>query len=201
MNTRFDENDPRLDVLDEKLAQLETSAQPDRDLWPRVDAAMSGQGAAPPASSWRYASLAATVILGAMAAVFMLTGEQSDQPSIADERGPTQPADVGVDIGDLPPVDRPRARLTSYPGEAYDAARMEELVSLREQIQNLPPEQREIVEANLATIHKALAEIDAALANDPDSPALRHLLVTTYQRELETMNKVSRIAESVRTDL
>ena len=194
-----DINDPRLDKLDEALARVPTHAAPERDLWPAIAAAIDAPQASAP-GAWRLASLAATIMLGALAAFYLLPSEPDvAMPVIAEETGSVdEPAMLEPE---LPAFDAPAMMLTSYPGEAYGIAREEKLEGLREQIENLPPDQRQIVETNLATIRKALADIDAALADDPDSKALKELLVKTYQQELNTIDNVSRITQSARIDL
>ncbi|MEM1263879.1 MAG: hypothetical protein AAGH76_15885 [Pseudomonadota bacterium] len=189
-------HDPTLDVLDEKLAQLDTSVLPERDLWPAISAEINAESEAS-TSTWRVMSIAATVVLGLVASVLLLKTDQdaaNEAPAVA--RDTTSPVEAPPFAFDLPTV-----QLTSYPGDAYSDAREDELAELESRIQSLPPEQRAIVETNLATIREALADIDAALLDDPESTALKELLVKTYQRELETINKVSRIADSVRVDL
>ena len=196
MNETDPDSRARMERLDEQLAQLETSAVPERDLWPGIVAGVE-ERPANPTNGWRLVSLAATVMIGALAAVYLLPGGDPAEPTVAENTdNPAAP------VAELPfAVDAPATQLTSYPGEAYGVARNEGLAELRERIQSLPPEQRAIVETNLATIRKALTDIDTALADDPDSKALKELLVKTYQRELDTINNVSRIAQSVRVDL
>ncbi len=190
--------DPRLDAVDERLATLATSELPERDLWAGIKAGIV-EPEETGINGWGLASLAATIMLGIAAGFWLLPG--ADQAGQSDAPLAATPSVDTAEPTSVFEFSAPAAVLTSYPGEAYGVARSEGLADLEDQLDSLPPAQRTIVTENLATIQKALAEIDAALAEDPDSKALKELLLKTYQQELETVNKVNRIAESVRIDL
>ena len=66
----------------------------------------------------------------------------------------------------------------------------------RSGLESLPPETREMVEANLRQIHESLAQIHAALAEDPGNLTLHRLLAGTYQQEIELISTIGTMTPS-----
>ncbi len=181
--------------LDEMLGQLRKQAAPERDLWPDIQARLEEPEKGE--SQWRYYAAAAALCLALMAGYKATDSTESPVPAVVENNTPayTVPNNAPVQLP------TPVARLSSYPGASYHLARDTELHELEVHIKRLPETQQQVVRDNLATIHKALAEIDAALADDPDNRVLKDLLLQTYQRELSTINRVNRISGSLRKDL
>jgi hypothetical protein len=60
----------------------------------------------------------------------------------------------------------------------------------------MPPSARQKLEANLAEMHRAVAEINAALARQPGNPLLEELLLNTYQDELGVLASVKQLTST-----
>ena len=73
-----------------------------------------------------------------------------------------------------------------------DARRDVEL-RLTERLEQLPPATRLDVTTNLQTIRSAIADINAALASEPDNALLQQLLLSSYSQELALMRRVNDI--------
>jgi hypothetical protein len=79
-------------------------------------------------------------------------------------------------------------------GPGYLATRRVLLRELEARIDRLPPEAQKSLEHNLAELHRASAEINAALALKPGDPLLEELLLNTYQDELAVLASVNQMA-------
>ena len=77
---------------------------------------------------------------------------------------------------------------------AHGAAKEELQSAFEERKQALPPETAEPLARDLNLIESAIAEIGAALANDPDNESLKQMLVATYRNELKLLKRALRIA-------
>ena len=172
-----------------KAAKLSTAVTPERDLWPGIEQAIT----APPRrerSMWNTAWAQA-------AAVVLLVGGSS---------GLTYLAMTADEDATVPGVSSPQA-LTFEPvagsfgsqynlGPDYLDARRVVSNNLDEQLDRLSPEAREAVQHNMATIQKAIADINLALAEDPDNVLLQQLLIDTYHDELALMRRVDGISNA-----
>ncbi len=65
-----------------------------------------------------------------------------------------------------------------------------------EQRDKLPSEVAEPVDENLGVIESAIADILAALANDPDNESLKQMLIATYRNELKLLRKALNLSEN-----
>jgi hypothetical protein len=61
--------------------------------------------------------------------------------------------------------------------------------------QHLPPETMAIVQRNLAIIDVAIAELEAALEQDPGNQELARMLVSTHRKKAELVERAVRAAE------
>ena len=75
----------------------------------------------------------------------------------------------------------------------YVAARSQLASTLQARIERMPPSARQKLEANLAEMHRAANEINAALAQQPGDPLLEELLLSTYQDELAVLANVNQL--------
>ena len=88
-------------------------------------------------------------------------------------------------------------------GPRYQRARQLLTRDLDRQLEALPEETRALVERNLGQMRAALAEINEALAQDPNNVLLQQLLLAAYQDELAVLMDVNRLARTLptRTDI
>ncbi len=151
---------------------LPNERTPERDLWngiqERLDADKARSSSIVP-GPWMG------VMLAAAAAVFLLT-----VPPLIFERAQT--------VDDSPP----HVAAPAGPGEDYRDAKEALLAVLEERRGDIPQETLDTVTENLAIIETAVAEIELALADDPDNPALERLLAAAYHGELELLQRAVR---------
>jgi hypothetical protein len=167
------------DALERRLRGLPAELPPARDLWAGIEARIRAGEAEqrPPASrpTWRPVALAASV---ALVAVLVTT--------LVRDRGPESPAPASV-------ADTATFGPGHDLGSGYHAARAGLIDDLERRLDRLSPEARETVRENLATIRRAAAEIDAALAGDPANALLQQQLLAAYQDELTVLANMQRV--------
>jgi len=179
MNTGHDEPGGRLDSA---LARLPKAIEPSRDLWPAIEAGLESRTARP-RQSWGWL---------AAAGVLVAVGSSLITATLLREGRP-EPAQVAAAVGEAPVVPAafgPVGRM----GPGYLATRRVLLRELEARIDRLPPEAQKSLERNLAELHRASAEINAALALKPGDPLLEELLLNTYQDELAVLASVNQLA-------
>jgi len=180
------------DELMAKAARLATEVRPARDLWPGIEQAIRAQTApsTPRRPAWQtvWARAAAVVLLvGGSSGITwyaMKGGDETTIPSVADV-GPLVFERASADFGG-------RYNL----GPDYTDARRLLAGNFEEQLATLSPESREEVLTNMETIHKAIDDINSALAEDPDNVLLQQLLLNTYRDELAVMRQVDVISNA-----
>jgi anti-sigma factor RsiW len=74
---------------------------------------------------------------------------------------------------------------------AYEAEATALLNQLELQRAILPPEARSSVDHDLRVIDDAIAEAKAALVRDPNNPAIRRLLASSYRQKVELLKRAS----------
>jgi len=168
--------------LDAALDALPRSVEPERDLWPAIEARLdSRDGHA--GRRWLWPA-AAAVLLVVGSSLITATLLRDDEPLVARRA----PADGPVSY----------AAAAFGPGQAldpaYDTARRDLSRTLSARIGRLPPDARRQVEKNLAEIRRAGAEINAALELNPGDPLLEELLLNAYQDELAVLASVNQLA-------
>jgi hypothetical protein len=167
--------------LERRLAALDPEIAPGRDLWPGIHAAI---GTAP-ARRWPLA-LAAGLATVALAGA--LLGWQ-----IARLRTPSA---VVTSRAPAPSVGAP----AEGSGDSFTVPETQSFVATRAMLEQtyqqrlalLAPATRRRVEQDLATIRAANADIRKALAADPRSAVLSHLLASTLQQEFDLYSTVIR---------
>jgi hypothetical protein len=179
MNNGHDEPAGRLDAV---LARLPKAIEPSRDLWPAIEAGLESRTARP-RQNWGWLAAAGVLVaVGSSLITATLLREGRPDPAqlaAAVEGTPVVPAAFG-------PVGRM--------GPGYLATRRVLLRELEARIDRLPPEAQKALERNLAELHRASAEINAALALKPGDPLLEELLLNTYQDELAVLASVNQMA-------
>ncbi len=96
-------------------------------------------------------------------------------------------------------ADRPSARPADRPvwvvvEAEYSRAASE--VALGPERGTLAPETNAVVESGLRVVDQAIAESRAALARDPDSAELAHLVAAAYERKIDLLRWAGRLAAS-----
>ena len=93
-----------------------------------------------------------------------------------------------------PPSSAPALAAYAESERALGAIRDELRREAEARAAGLPPETRAVVFDNLATIDRAIAEIEAALAERPDDPELARTYIAYRQHEIELLRRVNRAA-------
>jgi CHASE3 domain sensor protein len=69
------------------------------------------------------------------------------------------------------------------------------MVALEQRRGDLAPETMASVEENLRRIDVALADVRAALRQDPDNPQLTRLLTSTHRKKVQTLQQVVKLTQ------
>ena len=187
----MDRNDEEIfdDELMAKASKLSTPVAPKRDLWPDIEQVISA-----PIVSERSAW---NTVWAQAAAIILLVGGSS---------GLTYMAMSGDDDPTVPVIDT-QTQLVFEPvsgsfgsqyflGPDYQDARRVVSGNLSERLEDLSPEARREVLANIETIRNAIEDINRALAEDPGNVLLQELLIDTYRDELSVMKKIDTISNN-----
>jgi hypothetical protein len=171
------------------LAALRRDVPPARDLWPAIESAIGSASRADAAprrapQSWALGLAAGVVLLasGIWIGRVLLPGE-SAVPATATVPAPAVAQWAAFD-----------------PGASYEAARAAELAQLPARLAALPQPTRDQVRSSLETLQRSIAEIRAALGQEPANALLQSLLIDTYQEEmrvLTTLNAAASAAEEI----
>ncbi|MGH7483739.1 MAG: zf-HC2 domain-containing protein [Longimicrobiales bacterium] len=180
-----------LDAVRERAARLEPAA-PARDLWPGIMARLHPRAAESGAQARRRRTFVLTVPqLAATALVLASTGALAAWLAVGQTgRAPafTAGASAGVGAATL-------ASLPSAPAAlGLERAVAELQVAVREGRDELDPETVRVLERNLAIIDAAIADIRAALEQDPTSLYLNRTLATALRRKLDVLTAAATAA-------
>ncbi len=189
--------------LDE-ARNLPRAIEPERDLWPGIAARLERpaaeaesarswrRGAAPaghdraPSRSWRYRQLAAAA---ALVAVLAGTGFGLMR-LLGPEGGPDGPGRTATG-GTTEPVEPAGSAVTGMSGAGAFGNRL--LAALERKRNQLGPETSDAVEADIARLGVAMAEILTALADHPDDPALYHHLAARQRQEADLLLRLNQL--------
>jgi hypothetical protein len=173
------------------LRDLPQGIEPERDLWPQIEAQIAARGAtgatAAPDSARRGAGsavrwLAAAAMVGCVA--FGVWLGRSVLP------GSTPPL-----AGGARPVSA--TMQTAWVTDPRYQREHERLMrALGAQLASLPPASRVKVMASLATIRQAKEQLESALGKDPGNALLQELLVNTYQDEMRVLTDVREASDA-----
>lgn len=174
---------------------LPDEIRPGRDLWPDIEARITGADVAPGRTvRWRLVGAAAAAV--AVAAVSsLLTLWLADEPPPVIVQQP--PAEGLVVPAKSAPLEASFAGHTL--GPRYERARRELTRDLERQLEALPEDTRALVNRNLEQIRSAVAEINDSLSQDPNNVLLQQLLLAAYQDELAVLMNVNRMAQTLPT--
>lgn len=184
------------EVID-RVRELPAAIRPRRDLWDGIEAATRPvrplwSGASPSAADrrWRRPALLATaaaVLVAVTATVtFLLVQATSGTPStVATAPQPTSAAALAVTSGEFAATEAEHLRTT---------ARMIELLDDRREA--LAPETRQAIDASLRDIDTAIQRLREALAADPASAELIHMLDDAYRWKIDVLRRAIRASQS-----
>lgn len=180
--------------LDAALQGLPRAIEPPRDLWPAIAAELAARDE--PRTLRRYPwllpAVAAMVLVAASSLVTAsLLGYRQQNANIAARTTQADPetTSAGATASVTPAAFGPGYTLDNE----YVAARSQLASTLQARIERMPPSARQKLEANLAEMHRAANEINAALAQQPGDPLLEELLLSTYQDELAVLANVNQL--------
>jgi hypothetical protein len=171
---------------------LPRSIEPERDLWPGIEARLDEAEDAPVSdkvvrADFTFGSrtmLAAAAVL-VVFVVALTTGVLNRDP-----------AGSGPAVVDVTPAIPGEAAPLDVIDATHASASRDVLAALTRD-KDLDPETVELIRANLEIIETAIAEIRAALAADPENAGLNRLLTTEYQRRGEVLRRAARLADSI----
>ena len=163
------------DPLLARARQLERDIQPERDLWPEIEARLD-KPASSPFGPFGWLRLAA--ILVGVSSWLTLTLNQTDTPA----------ANLATTHNGLP---------ANLMNAEFAQTRTDLLLALETQLATLSAEDRKVLADNLADIDKALKEINMAMEGNPNSDLLLQLLLSTYTDQLRLMGDMHDLTRSV----
>jgi len=182
-------NDTDDKEFDEKLkdavAGLATEVSPGRDLWPDIEQAIV-KPARPVRTVWN-------TVWAQAAAVLLLVGGSSGLTYLALSGDSTVTTPVAA--GPTLVFESASGNFGSQYnlGPDYLDAQRDLAGRLDDELDRLAPEVRQVVVTNIKAIRTAIADINAALAEDPGNVLLQQLLLSTYREELTLMKQVNGI--------
>lgn len=163
--------------LRDRVAGLPRSVEPRRDLWPEIEARIAS-GNVVRARFGRRALMAAAaaVLLVSSILTAYLVGRHQAVSAVLE---PTPAAATASDVL--------LASFAELGVHDYQATRQQLLDVIEQRKGELSPATMEVVLANLRLIDDAMAEIAAALGEDPGNELLRKRLVATYRRQINLL--------------
>jgi hypothetical protein len=185
------------------LRDLPQAIEPPRDLWSGIEARIAAEqraadGAAGKpeslfsARSSRLRWIAAAAVIAALAVGMWVGRSLLPVPSpVASPGRPGTSASLSTAHG------APDVLQAAYVTDPKFRRQREALAkSLEAQLVALPPDTRAKVISSLATIHKSMQDLQAALGRDPSNALLQELLVNTYQDEMRVLTAVHEASDA-----
>jgi hypothetical protein len=182
------------------LRDLPQAVTPPRDLWSGIEARISadrrtGDGAAEEGRtllrgrSARLRWIAAAAIVAALAVGVWIGRSLLPTGAVRAPSGMSAGTSAGAGTSEV--------LQAAYVTDPKYRRQREALVkSLEARLAALPPDSRAKVIASLATIHKSMQDLQAALGRDPSNALLQELLVNTYQDEMRVLTAVHEASDA-----
>jgi hypothetical protein len=168
--------------IDAALASLRHELQPARDLWPDIESRLEPRRRR---GTWAWQAAAAIALVAVSSLITANLVRRADTTVTRTDAPDPQVQTMRAAFG------------PSYSLNAeYDTARRQLATDLEQRLAGMPPSARQKLEANLAEMHRAAAEINAALARQPGDPLLEELLLNTYQDELGVLASVNQLTDT-----
>ena len=172
----------RDDKLIAAASGLATGISPERDLWPGIEQAI----ATPKRSRW-------TPMLAQAAAVILLIGASSGITYFAMKEEPVVIQQFGPELQ----FEQTAFGAEQTLGSVYRSAQGDYQKDLKKELERLSPEVRADIEKNLTLIKDAIAEINLALKENPDSALLQELLIKSYREQHTLLRRVGALTQHV----
>lgn len=180
-----------------RVEELEPEIAPERDLWPAIRTGIgaahrpreSGEPRAPGMRPWWLGLAAAGVALAVLTTPITMWW-LSRQP--AEDTAPTavvESLDERSDYG----ADTTNLALLARSEDGVLQTRIDLVSLLETQRPLLAPETAEVMESHIRIMDDAIAEIRAALDENPDDTRLVRLLATRYQQEAALLQRYSHV--------
>jgi anti-sigma-K factor RskA len=168
------------------LAGTLADREPERDLWPGIEARIGAARVLPLRRRWTFT----LPQLAAAAVLFLVVGAGGAAVALRGTAGtPGRAALTSTDSGAVPIA---LAASSSFDNAVADLERV-----LAERRGQLDSTTIQVLEQSLRTIDRAIAQARAALATDPNDPYLNAHLADTMRRKLNLMRRaVTLVAES-----
>jgi hypothetical protein len=163
------------------LGELPLEIAPERELFPEVKRRIQARRAA---NRRRLLALAAGLALALGAAYFF----RPAPPEVRERAVPT------TALAALRPESAVRHTAFSEPDRALEQIRTQLRLEIESKQERLPPETRKLVFENLATIDRAIAEIESALAAEPANAELGRTYIAYREREIDLLRQANRVA-------
>jgi hypothetical protein len=177
------------------LSELPTAIEPQRDLWPEIEARLKGAAVtgvvAPPPVRARLAQLRWLAAAAMVASVAVGVWIGRDLLPLGRPVG--APAQVANGTSGVTEGAAVEAAYVSDP--RYRHEREQLLKSLQTQLDAMPAPARAKVAASLASIETAKKDLEGALGKDPSNALLQELLINTYQDEMRALTDVHEASE------
>ncbi len=182
----MNENDEfKGDPIFERAAKLDKAIAPSRDLWPGIERAIAAPRRSAWDTVWAKAAMALLLVGGSSGVTYFA---MQDEATVVTEVGP-RPALVFTPVSGS-------FGSRYHLGPDFQDARQRLRGQLEAELEKLSPEAQQEVMSNIEAIQKAIADINIALAEEPDNVLLQELLLSTYREELALMRRVDGIANA-----
>jgi hypothetical protein len=175
------------------LRDLPRSIEPQRDLWPQIEARLSAAAAAEtpaPAATDRRRRPQLRWLAAAAMVASLAVGVWIGRSALPGVAPPPLASNTRPTTGAVP--------ITWVSDPRYQRQHAALLESLNAQLASLPPASRAKVLASLATIHEAKRQLEDELGKDPGNALLQELLVNTYQDEMRVLTDVREASDAGR---
>jgi hypothetical protein len=171
--------DPMVESLISRSRSLPRSLEPQRDLWSGIENRISGRATTPEPSPWSLAGLFPRPLAAAAVAILLVATTAISVWSIVQSSGaPASDAEMASIA----------ARLRERDGVADVHQSIVAILDLHRA--DLPAETIAVLDENLRSIDRAIAEIHLALESNPDHHALGFLLAEAYRSEADLLERL-----------
>lgn len=183
------EEERQLRALLAEADALPEEIDPPHDLWPGIAARIQSEGRFKLLRGpWRLPlGLAAAMLLASAAYFVWHAAPRPAAPLVAGPTAQEVARPVSIPSGSLPPdlVEAERK---------YAQATAELMIALEQRRGQIAPDTVAAVEENLKHIDVALAQVRAALRQDPDNAQLTRLLTSTHRKKVQTLQQVVKLS-------